>query len=111
MEVLLADEKLMEALEGDDSRVDNDHPGEFTLTNETAGAPRAEGPAHYTKQELAKYLHALDGKEGKVLRGLGITAGGEVDLTKKKIGKKEATIIARALKYMEDLDFTVTELM
>ena len=43
MEVLLADEKLMEALEGDDSRVDNDHPGEFTLTNETAGAPRAEG--------------------------------------------------------------------
>ena len=49
-------------------------------------------------------------EERKLLWRLGVTKGGWVDLSNKGLGDKEGVVIAQALKYMEHLDFTVTEL-
>ena len=51
-----------------------------------------------------------DSTAWRILKMLGVTKGGTVDLRKKGLGDKEGVVIAQALKYMEHLDFTVTRL-
>ena len=49
-------------------------------------------------------------EERKLLQRLGVTKGDYVNLYHEGLRDKEGVVIAQVLKYMEHLDFTITDL-